>query len=914
MPEILLGTKLSVPPLRALLVPRPHLIERLDQGLQLGHKVTLISAPAGFGKTTLVCEWLGTLRGHLAGESQINNRSAWLSLDDDDNDPVRFLNYFVAALNRIKDIETALGQDALSMLRLPQLPPANSILISLINDLVAVPDKIVLVLDDFHLIEAEPIQQALIFLLENLPSQLHLVIATREDPHLHLARLRVRDEVTEIRAADLRFSSPEAADFLNRVMGLNLSSADIAELESRTEGWIAGLQLAAISMQGREDRADFIKSFTGSNRLVLDYLVEDVLSQQPQNVQDFLMRTAILNLLTGSLCDALTGQHDGQMLLEMLERQNLFIVPLDEERHWYRYHHLFADLLRERLSIREPALINASHSKAMAWYETHGNLTEAIHHAVVGDDPTAAARLIEKGARAALEQSNLRFILHGVERLPDIDLKDHPWLFVYHSWALLLTGQVERVAPRLEDTEWLRARNSADDETQVQAMLGNIAAMRAVLALWQADFKTGLDCATQALAKLPKDQWIRGYCSIVVGSSHLGNGSLEAARDAYAESCSVGRASGNMMLAVSSGCNVAYVLEQEGHYHQAYEVYQDLFRLIEQEGRSLPVEGYVHIDFARVLYEMNRLGEAIGHLREGIELCRRLADGRAVQIGYSLLARAQVATGQYGEARESIRSADTADPSPGTTFDLRGGEYPQIRLWLKQKKLGELESWINASGTGIDSVPIFKTKMKHTMHARVLLTLGREQADGARLDDALELLEKLLALAETSQWRSKVIEILLLKALCFQASGDMDQAVVMLKNSLMLAESESPIRVFVDEGLPMAHLLYEVGGRGIAPEYVQRLLAAFPVAEPEEVAATNGRVDQSGLPEPLSEREIDVLQLIGKGLSNQVVATRLCLSVHTVKTHTRNIYSKLRVNNRTQAVDKARMLGILPLS
>ncbi|MEJ2302052.1 MAG: hypothetical protein P8Y14_11045, partial [Anaerolineales bacterium] len=372
MPEILLRTKLSVPPLRASMIPRPHLIERLSHGLKLGHKLTLISAPAGFGKTTLVCEWVGNLRLDTAKESQINNRIAWLSLDEDDNDPTRFLAYFINALKHVEGIETTFGDAALSMLRAPLPPPTNDILSSLINEVSDIPDRIVLVLDDYHSIESASVDDAHTFLLEHLPPQMHLVIATRDDPNLNIPRLRGRDQLTELRAADLRFTSAEAAEFLNHVMGLDLSANDISTLETRTEGWIAGLQLAAISIQGHKDSTSLIKSFTGSHRFVLDYLIEEVLSQQTESVQTFLLQTSILNRLSASLCDAITGQDNGQETLEVLERANLFVIPLDNERQWYRYHHLFADSLRQRLQSTQPEQLPDLHRRASAWYEQNG--------------------------------------------------------------------------------------------------------------------------------------------------------------------------------------------------------------------------------------------------------------------------------------------------------------------------------------------------------------------------------------------------------------------------------------------------------------------------------------------------------------------------------------------------------------
>jgi LuxR family maltose regulon positive regulatory protein len=908
--EQLLTTKLYIPPTRPELVPRPRLIEQLNEGFYSGRKLTLISAPAGFGKTTLVTEWLDNLRVDAEKESQTVYRIAWLSLDESDSDPTRFLAYSIAAL---RTINANFAKGALSALQSPQPPPTEAILTALINEIATIPDRIILVLDDYHIIGPSQVDDALTFLLEHLSPQMQLIIATREDPHLPLSRLRASGQLTELRAADLRFTSSEAAEFLNQVMDLDLSEEDIAALETRTEGWIAGLQLAAISLQGKEDTTRLIKSFSGSHRLVLDYLIEEVLEQQSESVQTFLLHTSVLNRLTGSLCDALTGQENGKATLETLEHANLFIVPLDEERRWYRYHHLFAELLQQRLNIAHPNLITDLHSKAVVWYETNGDFSEAIHHALVGDDIETASRLIEKGALEALERSDTRFILKWVDRLPDSDLERHPWLFVYHSWALLLTGQVDVVSPRLESTEWLLDSVSGDDETKKQEMLGHIAGLKALLCSWQRDYKNGIDFANHALDNLPENNWIRGYCAIVMGGAFWGNGNLVASKDAFAESSSVGKASGNIMLEVSGACNLAHSLELEGHLQQSVKLFQDTFQLTEQDGKLLPVAGYIHVEIARVLYELNELDLASQHLMEGIKLCQRLADGRAEKIGHCLLARVQIAQGNFANVVDSIQKAEQADPSPETSFDLRGGEYPNIRLWLKEKKLKEVDAWIKESGVNVNNVSHFKTKLTYTMHARALIALGREHPDGTYLNDALDLMDELLEMAENNGWGSKVIEILALQALALKGGdGDTAQAMTTLERALMLAEPEGYVRSFVDEGSPMASLLYKALSRGVAPDYVRRLLAAFPVDEPEQNDSLQTQATKSELVEPLSEREIEVLQLIAEGLTNQEIASRLYLSLNTVKVHTRNIYGKLGVNNRTQAVARARSLGILP--
>jgi len=901
----LLQTKLYIPPTRPELVSRLRLIERLNGGMHC--KLTLLSAPAGFGKTTLVSEWMA---GCARLEPEV--RFAWLSLDESDNDLVRFLTYFIAALQTaLQTIGAETGKGALSALQSPRPPPVEAVLTALINEMAAIPDRIVLVLDDYHLIEAQPIHDALIFLLRHLLPQMHLVIASREDPPFPLARLRARGQLTELRATDLRFTASEAGEFLNQVMGLDLSAEDVAALERRTEGWIAGLQLAAVSMQGRKDVAGFIQSFTGSHHFVLDYLVEEVLEQQPERVQTFLLQTAVLDRLTAPLCDALTGQDNGQETLETLEHANLFIVSLDEERRWYRYHHLFADLLRQRLNATHRDLINDLHSKAAIWYETNGGFSEAIHHALAIEDIKTATRLMEEGALGALARSELRLILNWVDLLPEPALESSPSLFVYHSWALVLTGQVESVSSRLENIEWLLNAIEEKDETQKREMLGFIAGLKAILGLWQRDFASGLEFANQALENLPENNWIRGYCAIVMGSSFWGNGNLAAARDAYAESYSVGKASGNKMLAVSGACNLAHALELEGHLQQAVKLFQDSFQLAQQDGQVLPVAGYIHVELARALYELNDLDAASQHLKEGIELCQRLADGRAEKIGHCLLARVQLAQGEYASVLDSIQKAKDADPSPGTSFDLRGGEYPQVRLWLKEKKLQDLEAWLKESRVNIDDVSFFKTKLTYTMHARSLIVLGRERSDGTYLDDALALLEELLEMAENNGWGSKAIEVLILQALSCQARGDMGQAITTLEKALTLAEPEGFVRIFVDEGPPMARLFYEALTRGIAPDYIRRLLAAFPVAEPEQAVPSETQASCSELVEPLSEREVEVLALLAEGLTNAEIASRLFLALNTVKAHSRNIYGKLGVHSRTQAVARARALGLL---
>jgi len=909
MATSVLVTKLFVPPTRAELVHRPGLIERLDNGLD--RKLTLLSAPAGFGKTTLVSHWLENLRSNNKTTDQ-PIRAAWLSLDKDDNDPVRLLTYFIAALNQIDGIKTDFGRSALSMLQSPQPPSPNSVLISLINELAAIPEKIIFVLDDYHLIEAEQVHQALVFLLENLPPQLHLVIATRQDPSLSLGLLRARNQLTELRAVDLRFSSSEAADFLNQVMGLNLSLEDIAELETRTEGWIAGLQLAAISMRGNEDRAGFIKSFTGGHRLVLDFLIEEVLGQQPEIVQNFLLQTSILTRLTGSLCDALTGQDNGQETLETLDRANLFIVPLDEERHWYRYHHLFADLLQQQLTLSHNTAINELHQKAARWYQINDHLREAVHHALAGNDIDFAVQLIEKGALVAIEKSDFRFILDSVNMLPKSAINKTPWLFIYHTWTLLLTGQVEAASPNLENLDWLLKYAKERDEIQQQRMMGYIAGLKVIHAGWIRDYENLTKYANQVKRYLPENNWICAYCAFEMGGFFWGNGNLQGAIDAYTKSVSAGKVSGNSMLAITSTVRLAHSLELAGHLQQATGLLRNAFEVANNEGKNLPVSGYIHIDFGRMLYELNELDQAEGHLTEGIKLCRQMAVGHAEKVGHFLLAKVKIARGDYEGAQASMQEGDQAFHPSKVFYDLRDADFPHIWLWLKEVNLSELRAWLEINDHSPLEIAHFKTRMTITMQARVLLALGREFPERLYLKDALDLLAELYEMAENNGWGRKVIEILCLQAMAYSIQEEDDErALGILELAIKRAEPDGFIRIFVDEGPPMAHLLYEALSQGISPEYVQRLLAAFPVSEQDEDTSTEHQVDQSGLIEPLSDREIEVLEFIAKGLTNQEISNKLFLSMHTVKTHTRNIYSKLGAHHRAEAVAKARAFGIL---
>ncbi len=601
MPTPILATKLYIPGLRPNVVSRPRLLERLNEGLH--RKLTLISAPAGFGKTTLVSEWV----------EGIERPAAWLSLDEGENDPARFLTYLVAAL---QTIAATIGEGVSGVLQSPQPPPPEAMLTALLNDLITIPDQFILVLDDYHVLEAKAVDQALTFLLDHLPPQMHLVIATREDPALPLARLRVGGQLTEVRAVDLRFTPSEAAAFLNQVMGLDLSAEDIARLSTRTEGWIAGLQLAAISMQGQQDTASFIKSFTGSHHFVLDYLVEEVLGQQSERVQTFLLRTSLLDRFCGPLCDAvlMDPSVSGREILEYLERANLFLVPLDNERRWYRYHHLFADLLRQRLhqSIASStgdaeSQVNELYIRASLWYEDHGLEIEAFHHAVAAHDVERAARLVEGKGMPLQFRGAVVPVLHWLESLPRTVLDARPSLWVMYASALSMTGQLTGVEQKLQAAE--AALQGAEPDDKTRNLVGHIAAIRALVAAAENQVETIIAQSRRALEYLhPDNLAVRTATIWKLGIAYQLQGDRAAASRAYSEAIAISQASGNIIINLSATVGLGNVQETENQLYPAAETYRRVLQLAGDQ--PLPAACEAYLGLTRICYEWNDLDAA----------------------------------------------------------------------------------------------------------------------------------------------------------------------------------------------------------------------------------------------------------------------------------------------------------------
>jgi LuxR family maltose regulon positive regulatory protein len=900
----ILATKLYVPPPRPNLVRRPRLIARLNEGLH--RKLTLISAPAGFGKTTLVSEW-------LAG---CPRPAAWLSVDEGENDPARFLAYLVAAL---QTIATGIGAGMLSVLQSPQPPPTESILTALLNEITTLPDNFVLVLDDYHAIDAKPVDLALTFLLEHVPPQMHLVIATREDPPLPLARLRARGQLTELRAADLRFTPAEAAEFLNPVMGLSLSAADIAALEDRTEGWIAGLQLAALSVQGRQDIPRFIRAFAGDNHYIVDYLVDEVLQRQPAPVRGFLLQTAIIDRLNGPLCDAVTGQEEGNARLEALERGNFFVVPLDDQRHWYRYHHLFADVLNAHLLAEQPDQVSTLHRRASEWYEQNDLPSDAIRHALAAKDFARAAGLVELAVPAMRRSRREATVLGWLQALPDELIHVRPVLSVGYAWALLMGGELEGVEARLHDAErWLdttvdiselalspSAEMVVVDEEEFRGLPGSIAIYRAAIALALGDVANTMKYARRVLDLVPEDDHLRrGSAAGFLGLAYWTSGNLDAAHRSYAEYMARVQRAGYISDAIGCSIALADIRIAQGRLREAMSTYERGLQLATEQGAHvLRGAADMHVGMSELYRERDDLNAATQHLLRSQELGEHTGLPQNRYRWRVAMARIRVAKGDLDGALDLLHEAErlyVSDFFP----NVRPVAALKARVWVAQGRLGEALGWAREQGLSVEDDLSYLREFEHITLARVLLARSKSERAERSMHEAIGLLERLLQAAEEGERTGRVIEILVLQALAHQMQGDIPAALAPLERALTLAEPEGYVRIFVDEGPPMAVLLEQAASYGFAPTYVRRLLTAFGRAEDRAPV-------QPGVIEPLSEREREVLRLLGTDLSGPDMARELMVSLNTVRTHTQNIYTKLGVNTRRAAVRRAAELDLL---
>jgi LuxR family maltose regulon positive regulatory protein len=887
----LLTTKLYTPPPQPRLVSRPRLIERLNEGLRLGHRLTLISAPAGFGKTTLLSEW----------SAGCDRPVAWVSLDESDDDLARFLAYLVAAL---RTVGVEIEEDVLADANTP--PATEPFLTALINQSSVVPTGFILVLDDYHLVTAQPIHQATTFLLDHLPGNMHLVIATRADPPLPVARLRGRGQLTELRLTDLRFTPDEAGEFLRQAMELSLSADDVAALVSRTEGWIAGLQMAALSLQGKDDVAQFIAAFTGSDRYILDYLMEEVLRRESDQVQTFLLQTSILDRLCGPLCNALVTDLQSQPVLEHLESSNLFILPLDNERRWYRYHRLFADLLRQRLHQVYPDRAPILHRRASEWFEQNDLMAEAIDHALAAEDLERAAGLIEQNAEATLMRGEVATFLRWVDGLPDGLVRARPALSVLYAWMLLWQGQSLRLIESL-----LRDAEEVD-----QRVSGRVAALRGLMAGLRGQTGLAVELSRRALEQLPEEeQFIRMFATWILRTAQLVSGEGVADDHALDEVFSISQGAGNVMLSVMITCNRAELLMRQGRPHEAAAAYQRAVDLAtDARGRRLPIAGQALIGLGELSREWGDLDAAERYLVEGIELTEQWTEVGPMEA-YVALARVRWAQGDMESAWDALRKAqELAIKYDVTDLDDLSVAMVQAWMWISQGDLGPARRWAEERDLFRYINTPLQEESSDSYDLRIrkyeLLVLARLLIAQERPGEALKLLESLIPAAE---WRGRpgmLVEIHALQALACQAQGDLDRAMDALACALSLAEPKGYVGIFAGEGEPMRVLLRKAAKRGIMPGYVNKLLAPLEVSEYGGMGEPLPSPQTQPLPEPLSTRELEVLRLLNTHLSSTEIAEELCISANTARFHIKNIYGKLGVHSRSDAVQRARELGL----
>jgi len=880
MANPLIATKLHIPSPRRDLVARRRLQERLASAVNA--KLILVSAPAGFGKTMLVTEW-------LAAAADDGTAVAWLSLDERDNDPGLFWSYVLAALQRAV---TGLGASAAALLESGNAP-TEDVLATLVNELHGADHDVALVLDDLHVIDRAEIHDGLTYLLDHLPERTHLVIASRSDPPLPLARMRARGELAEIRAADLRFTAEEAAEYLNGAMGLQLTAADIATLESRTEGWIAALQLAALSLQGRDDTSSFIAGFAGDDRFIVDYLAGEVLQRQPESVRRFLLETSVLDRLHGSLCDAVTGTTGGKAALEGLDRQNLFVIPLDDRREWYRYHHLFADVLRARLLDEDPAAPVELHRRASTWYAEHGEPSDAVRHALAAGDVSGAADLAELALPAVRRDRQDATIREWVQAIPEDIVRVRPVLAIGFVGDLISKGEIDRVDARLHEVEqWLalppeacdQAGMIVVDDAQLPALPGAVEMYRAAVALMRGDIVATVDHARRVLDVAPDDDELgRAAAHALLGLAAWSEGDLDTAFAEYTLSIAGMRRIGHIADILGESIAMADIRVAQGRLRDAQRLYEEGLQLVADHGAG-PLRGTadMHVGLAEILRERDERDAAAEHLRRAEELDRFGTRqypyrSRAVRAGLRLA---------EGDTAGCLALLDEAERVYDTDFSpaVRPVGARRARTNVLRGDMNAARAWVRERKLSTDDELRYVTEFEHITLAIILIN---DQPSERELQQVRAMLDRLLVGAEAGGRGSTVIEILAVQALAFDASGDTASALDALRRAVELAEPEGYVRVFAFLG-PRLQGLRELLAAGAAPH----------------------RPEQSVLVDPLSDRELDVLRLLRSDLSGPDIARELTVSLNTMRSHTKSIYSKLGVNNRREAVSRADELGL----
>ena len=907
--DALLATKLHVPRPQPGFVPRPRLVQALSQGLARGR--VLICAPAGFGKTSLLADWA------RSGGRPV----AWLGLDGGDNDPARFWRYVVAALDQAQPgIAKRLGP----LLGPPAPRSFEGLVTALINELAAQPgqDEVLLILDDYHLVDAGPVHESVAFLLENLPPGLLLVVSGRADPPLPLARLRARGQLAELRAAELRFTTEEAAALLGAAAGPVLPDTAVAALTARTEGWAAGLQLAALSLRGRADAAGFVAAFSGSHRFVLDYLADEVLDGQPEQVRAFLLETSVLERLSGELCDAVTGRAGSQAMLYHIERAGLFLVPLDEVRGWWRYHHLFADLLRARLEQEQPGRMQELHRAAAAWSDEHDLGNDAVRHALAAGDAAWAAQLVERYVDALLRRSEGVTLRRWLSTLPAEVLRVRPRLCLAQGFNAVVSGQVEAIEPLLDDAERALAATGSQPPEQPVGPTGGVLAnvpagiafLRAELARLRGDTARAVDWDRQARDELGEsDFYLRTLVGANLAVTYWLRGQLGQAERSLAEALAERRTAGEGYLATRVCHDLGQVQRAQGNLEAALATYRQALDIAGEASTQPSHLGIAHVGLAEVLYERDELAAALGHATRGVTLCRQLAFTPPLAAGLAILARIRQAHGDTAAAVAAMGEAGQAGLSPQVIALLNPVPTQRARLLLAQGDVATASQWAKAAGLSPEDEPDYPREPAYLLLARVLLAQDRP-------GPALTLLQRLLAIAASQARIGSVIEIQALRALALAGRGDHAGALGALVEAVTLAGPQRYVRVFADEGAPMRALLTRLSAArkdqrapaaDIDPDYLAGLLRACGQAG----APPSSRRAAAALPdlaEPLTDREMEVLRLLAAGRSNQRIAHELVVALDTVKKHVTHVLGKLGAANRTEAVARARQLGLIP--
>ena len=908
MTDTLIRTKLHLPVARSLLVPRQRLQARIAAGLQ--GPLTLVIAPAGFGKTTLVASC-------VVGYGK---PVAWLSLDKDDNQSGRFLVYLIAAL---QEADSTIGSQAAQLMAGMQPVPPEAVLTSLLNDLDAVAGEMVLVLDDYQLITSQAVHEQVVFLLEHSPNTFHLAIAARSDPPFPISRLRARGQMVELRAADLSFTAPEAAQFLNDVMDLRLDAGSVAALEERTEGWIAGLQMAALSMRNRKDVTGFITGFSGTNRYILDYLLEEVLASQPLEIQRFLLWTSILERLTAPLCDALLANDEGSKragddrstrseslfhrqsasILEYLERVNLFLMPLDDERIWYRYHHLFADLLRTQLqkSLGAQAVARL-HLRASVWYEQDGSILDAIHHASSASDLEKVERLIEQNYMAMAARGEMSSLRYWTGRLPKELIYSRPWLCAYEAESRTWFGELDEADRLLQEAG--KSIQSAASQLDDRPLVGHLAFVRSHISAMRGDTQHAIELAQAARDNYPAGNLgVQLGIGVILGYAYFLDGNFPKASETLHATIQSGSASDAVSATVGAYGLLARLYAVQGRLHDAFDLLQNAGQMATRAGTQSPgAEAVVDVNIGSVLCEWNDLAVALEHVERGLRSINSWGKGDLLALAYVTLCRIQLANGKRNAVVDTVQKAVDLIHSRGVFPEARSAvEAAQVKLWLAQGDFQAANRWaatFDDKAFGSDGASRFIDELSQLTRARVFMVQNK-------LDNAIGLLSHLEETARSAGRMGRVIEILLLEALTMREIGDSERAILALTKCLTMAAPEGYVRVFLDEGQPMQRLLAQwlsETNSGPLRGYAIHLLSQFD-AEPHAVAASSGKVKSDGnLYEPLTKRELDVLTLLAAGFSNRQIAEKLILSLGTVKFYVHAVMEKLGVHSRTRAI------------